>query len=303
MISLNNEINSPVASKQEGSARTNKNRSPDVNQYSPSLQSDKRSKKSEQGHTTRNQLNKIQISKSNDVSDLYRVINSDIQYRNEIIDSPSSHKIKIQAISPRRKPEINETLINQNRKEYMKKNIKKDHEALERELQQLDFQITEDNDIKNMKDHSIKLKEIRVIKEQNGIDPSRSTKETPILKYNYSDNSSKKVVTLAKPQQRLSMQNDFTPDLDDHTDNTPSPSNKPFIIRKRINSIDSTLKNEKRFNGSFHGGSENDPISRSRSPRSRFTGSNNSENRRFFGSRHTKNPQSVNKHESPSPQK
>jgi hypothetical protein len=114
---------------------------------------------------------------SNDVSDIYRVINSDIQYRKSHRQSGKEIENIPEEMPPLVTIETNN--LEKNKKEYMKKIVTRNSKnKFQKDLKELHFEddLEKDGDMQKMKDHVKKLQAIRVEKQMSGVD---SQKEIP----------------------------------------------------------------------------------------------------------------------------
>lgn len=225
---------------------------------------------------------------SNDVSDIYRVINSDIQYRKSHKESGKKIELEVQEPTPLVTIETNN--LEKNKKEYMKKiETKNTKNKFQKDLKELQFEeeLEKDGDMQKMKDHVKKLQAIRVEKETSGVDSQKEVNKKGKSKGVISE---EKVVNVEnvkinletlgvkkKDQNNtrpLSIENDFIPELINDSKQsqrhakilqtpppiisknastnvipTPSQSNNKFTTEFSNNS---NTDYEKRNNGSFY---------------------------------------------------
>lgn len=185
-MSLNNEIGTPVLSvSKKGSTRSNKK-----NSQKSIKQLDLEEKGSEtsiqdiqiipliRSPSITTPPSQVKSSKpdilSNDISDIYRVINSDIQYKKS--KRPSGVHLESNKSPPSPEIMIENNNLEKNKKEYMKKiETKRSNKKFEQNLKQLDFtkDLERDDDMQKMKNHVKKLQEIRIEKQISGVDSSK----------------------------------------------------------------------------------------------------------------------------------
>lgn len=263
MVSLNTEIGTPgLGTSKKGSQKSNPKES--IKSYKDATMSSKKdiSEASIQDIkiiplevTPSNTEPSQEIEKppqilSNDVSDIYRVINSDIQYKKskKVSEKRLKNQPEIQQM------EIENNNLEKNKQEYMKKiETKITNTKFQNNLRQLDFtdDLNQDDDMNKMKEHVKKLQVIRMEKQRSGVD---SSKETPKQSERMVQNSPETLVEVqnvkinletlgiepmdSKNNTRpLSIENDFIPDLAESRESKPrglDPS--PKIISKNNNS-------------------------------------------------------------------
>lgn len=210
---------------------------------------------------------------SNDVSDIYRVINSDIQYRKSKKHSETEAKKPSEQQSP--KLAIENGNLERNKQEYMKKiETKITQDKFQNNLKLLDFtdDLERDDDMAKMKEHAKKLQAIRIQKQASGVDSAKEQSEASRRRLGREDppkpektlvqveNMKIDLETLgvgaldSKNNTRpLSMENDFIPELIDSKGSKPGQSNKDSAP-SRPNGFRGDYSNtdyEKRNNGSF----------------------------------------------------
>jgi hypothetical protein len=222
---------------------------------------------------------------SNDVSDIYRVINSDIQ--NKKSRNASNEHSKNNPNSDVPSVSIENNNLEKNKQEYMSK---MNNNKFQNDLKKLDFteDLNKDDDMNKMKEHVKKLQVIRMEKQRSGVDSSKEIqKETEKMNNEHGtlvqvENVKINLETLgiepmdSKNNTRpLSIENDFIPELiDSRTSNKHKArldSSPKIIAKNNLNSLDSKNKltndfsnnsntyYEKRNNGSIFDQSNEKP--------------------------------------------
>ena len=222
---------------------------------------------------------------SNDVSDIYRVINSDIQYRKS---KKESEKLIEETKEEEPVIRIESNNLEKNKMEYMRKiETKITNDKFHNDLKELDFaeDLNNDGDMQKMKEHVKKLQEIRMEKQSSGVDSSKEgakmheKRKEGKAESNFQgvqvENVKINLETLGvQPTDNnrpLSMENDFIPELlndskksggrgksgersppsrnaSPNVESTPGVSNRKFTDF----SNNSNTEYEKRNNGSFY---------------------------------------------------
>lgn len=216
---------------------------------------------------------KEQLAPSNDVSDIYRVINSDIQYRKSKKQSKTEAKKVKEAEAP--KLTIENVNLEKNKHEYMKKiETKISKNKFQNNLKMLDFtdDLEKDDDMVKMKEHAKKLQAIRMQKQASGVN---SAKEMSKGSQRHAEHEEKKdpekvIVQVENVKinletlgvdpmgsnsntRPLSMENDFIPELMDSKGSKQAQTGKDLEMSKQ-NEFQGDYSNtdyEKRNNGSF----------------------------------------------------
>ena len=191
MVSLNNEIGTPGISSSKKLSNKSKNNT-SIKSFKESKENTVKESENSEDEIQIIPLTSIQRKKemsedeeplsiegpphilSNDVSDIYRVINSDIQYRKS--KKPSGKDIIEEEKEAVPLITIETNNLEKNKKEYLKKiETKISKNKFQKDLKELDFEedLNKDDDMQKMKEHVKKLQAIRVEKQNSGVNSKK----------------------------------------------------------------------------------------------------------------------------------